>query len=133
MHKSGLDWRAYNYVWNDEQTEAVLAGPEAFDRTFTIGVEAQADPTDIDGLTKIFADSFLCAGGGLAGKVTACVDPIADIWRQTKWDFGAWRFRLTDWSSDFKVDGTVAGLRFQATKCGGFVGTWEFTVTPVAA
>lgn len=36
LHRNGLDWRAYNYVWNDEQTDADLAGPEATDRTFSI-------------------------------------------------------------------------------------------------
>jgi putative heme-binding domain-containing protein len=36
LHKSGLEWRPYNYIWNDEQTDAVLAGADAFDRTFTI-------------------------------------------------------------------------------------------------
>jgi putative heme-binding domain-containing protein len=36
LHRDGEEWRAYNYVWNDEQTDAVLAGPDGSDRTFTI-------------------------------------------------------------------------------------------------
>lgn len=98
------------------------------DRWFSVAVEAQPDPTDAEGLTKVFLDSFLCAGGALSGKVTACVDPIADIVRQTKWDLGTWRFRLVDWVQDYKVDAVMAGLHFQATKCAGIAGTWEFTV-----
>ena len=36
LHHDRGTWRAYNYIWNDEQTDAVLAGPEGSDRTFTI-------------------------------------------------------------------------------------------------
>lgn len=34
------EWRAYSYVWNDEQTDAVLTDGKAFDRTFDV-----PDPT----------------------------------------------------------------------------------------
>ena len=101
-----------------------------FDRFFSVAIEGQADPTDVETLTKLFLDSFLCAGAALNGKlITACVDPIADIWRQTKWDLGTWQFRLVDWAQDYRVDGEHSGLRFQATKCDGIAGTWDFTVT----
>ena len=39
LHLDGDTWRAYNYIWNDEQTDAVLSGEAGFDRKFTI-----ADP-----------------------------------------------------------------------------------------
>ena len=29
-------WKAYNYIWNDEQTDAVLADAAGSDRTFTV-------------------------------------------------------------------------------------------------
>ena len=102
------------------------------DRIFSVFVEAQPDPTDLDGLAKVFLDSFLCVGGALAGKATACIDPIADIVRQTKWDLGMWRFRLVDWAQDYKVDALIGGLHFVATKCGGIAGMWEFTVNTTA-
>jgi putative heme-binding domain-containing protein len=36
LHRDGDTWRAYNYLWSDEQTDAVLAGPDGSDRTFLI-------------------------------------------------------------------------------------------------
>lgn len=36
LHYDVDTWRAYNYVWNDEQTDAVLQGPDGFDRPFKI-------------------------------------------------------------------------------------------------
>ncbi len=36
LHRDGPDWRAYTYMWNDEQTDAVLVGPDGFDRTYVI-------------------------------------------------------------------------------------------------
>jgi putative heme-binding domain-containing protein len=36
LHRDGDTWRAYNYLWNDEQTDAVLSGPEGSDRVLTI-------------------------------------------------------------------------------------------------
>ena len=36
LHKDRTTWRAYNYIWNDEQTDAVLGDPDGLDRTFTI-------------------------------------------------------------------------------------------------
>ena len=73
------------------------------DRVFSVSVEAQPDPTDLDSLSKTFLDSFLCGGAIISQKPLACVDAIADIVRQTKWDLGTWRFRLTDWMQDYKV------------------------------
>ena len=117
----------FSVVGRRQRVDSPESAPPV-DRWFTVAVEAQPDPTDADGLIKVFLDSFLCAGGAIAGKATACVDPIADIVRQTKWDLGAWRFRLVDWVQDYKVDAVMLGLHFQATKCAGIAGTWEFTV-----
>jgi len=39
LHRDGDTWKAYNYIWNKEQTDAILAGPEASEQTLTI-----ADP-----------------------------------------------------------------------------------------
>ena len=36
LHKYGDEWRAYNYVWNDEQTDAVLQADEATERKLLI-------------------------------------------------------------------------------------------------
>lgn len=36
LHRDGEEWRAYNYVWNDEQTDAVLTDADGFDRPLTI-------------------------------------------------------------------------------------------------
>ena len=36
LHRNGDDWNAYNYVWNDEQTDAVLQDNVATDRELTI-------------------------------------------------------------------------------------------------
>jgi putative heme-binding domain-containing protein len=36
LHQDRGTWRAYTYVWNDEQTDAVLAPADGFDRTFTV-------------------------------------------------------------------------------------------------
>jgi len=36
LHFDGRAWNAYNYLWNDAQTDATLAGPESTDRTYTI-------------------------------------------------------------------------------------------------
>lgn len=41
LHFDGRVWNAYNYLWNDEQTDAALAGPESTDRIYTIQ-DAQA-------------------------------------------------------------------------------------------
>jgi len=40
LHRDGDTWKAYNYIWNQEQTDAILAGPEASQQTLTV-----ADPT----------------------------------------------------------------------------------------
>ncbi|MEQ8786602.1 MAG: PQQ-dependent sugar dehydrogenase [Pirellulaceae bacterium] len=48
-HMPGTDevgaqfWRGYTYVWNDEQTDAVLLDAEGLDRTFTIKDESAPD------------------------------------------------------------------------------------------
>lgn len=36
LHQAGDTWRAYNYLWNEDQTDALLAGPEGSQRSFTI-------------------------------------------------------------------------------------------------
>lgn len=36
LHYDGRNWRAYSYVWNDEQTDATLAPAEGLDRVLTI-------------------------------------------------------------------------------------------------
>jgi putative heme-binding domain-containing protein len=36
LHRHGDAWEAYDYLWNDEQTDAVLAEADGFDRPFTI-------------------------------------------------------------------------------------------------
>ncbi len=38
------EWEGYSYVWNDEQTDAVLVGKDGLDRTYT-----QPDPRSRDG------------------------------------------------------------------------------------
>jgi putative heme-binding domain-containing protein len=58
LHRDGLEWRAYNYIWNEEQTDAVLAGHEGFDRTFT--VRDTAEPTGKRQQTWHFAGRTEC-------------------------------------------------------------------------
>lgn len=58
LHRNGHEWRPYNYIWNDEQTDAVLAGPEAFDRTFTI--KDAAEPSGQRRQTWHFASRTEC-------------------------------------------------------------------------
>ena len=36
LHYTGQSWQAYNYIWNDSGTDAVLAGNQASDRQFTV-------------------------------------------------------------------------------------------------
>lgn len=36
LHQDRGMWRAYTYVWNDEQTDAILAPADGFDRTFPV-------------------------------------------------------------------------------------------------
>ncbi len=36
LHFDGLNWNPYNYIWNDAQTDASLAGPEASERILEI-------------------------------------------------------------------------------------------------
>jgi len=36
LHFDGADWRAYDYVWNDEQTDAVLAPAAGGERAFVV-------------------------------------------------------------------------------------------------
>ena len=38
LHLEADAWRPYSYVWNDEQTDAVLAGPEGATRTIALNV-----------------------------------------------------------------------------------------------
>lgn len=58
LHRNGQEWRAYNYIWNDEQSDAVLAGPNAVDRTFTI--KDAAEPTGQRKQTWHFASRTEC-------------------------------------------------------------------------
>jgi putative heme-binding domain-containing protein len=39
LHRDGDTWRAYSYIWKDDQTDAVLSPGQGLDRTFTV-----ADP-----------------------------------------------------------------------------------------
>ncbi len=41
LHRHGDNWQAYTYIWNDQQTDAVLAPAEGLNRTFTI-IDADA-------------------------------------------------------------------------------------------
>ena len=36
LHKNGDEWRAYNYIWNDDQTDALLQEDKAIDRSLII-------------------------------------------------------------------------------------------------
>ena len=36
LHNTGNDWRAYCYQWNDDETDAVLLGPEGAERSYEI-------------------------------------------------------------------------------------------------
>jgi uncharacterized repeat protein (TIGR03806 family) len=36
LHREKKSWRPYTYVWNDDQTDAMLADPGGFNRTLTI-------------------------------------------------------------------------------------------------
>ncbi|MCH7685748.1 MAG: PQQ-dependent sugar dehydrogenase [Planctomycetes bacterium] len=36
LHRENESWRPYTYVWNDEQTDALLADADGFNRTLTI-------------------------------------------------------------------------------------------------
>lgn len=36
LHRDRGTWRAYNYVWTDDQSDAVLAAPEGSDRTYPV-------------------------------------------------------------------------------------------------
>ena len=38
LHLEADAWRPYSYLWNDEQTDAVLAGAEGADRTIALKV-----------------------------------------------------------------------------------------------
>lgn len=40
LHYDVDTWRAYNFIWNDEQTDAELAGPDGSDRAFKIKDES---------------------------------------------------------------------------------------------
>ncbi|MFG0332393.1 MAG: PQQ-dependent sugar dehydrogenase [Maioricimonas sp. JB049] len=42
LHFDGLEWRAYTYVWNDEQTDATLAPAEGFDTTVDVAGETKS-------------------------------------------------------------------------------------------
>ena len=44
LHRNGDDWNAYNYVWNDDQSDAVLQDNVATDREITI-----VDPREPNG------------------------------------------------------------------------------------
>ena len=42
LHYDGLEWRAYTYVWNEEQTDAVLAPREGAETTVNISGQSQS-------------------------------------------------------------------------------------------
>ena len=47
LHKYGDEWRAYNYVWNEDQTDAILQADEAVERSLNL-----VDPTSPGGVRK---------------------------------------------------------------------------------
>jgi putative heme-binding domain-containing protein len=47
LHRNGDDWNAYNYIWNEDQTDAVLQQNVASDREITV-----VDPSQPSGLRK---------------------------------------------------------------------------------
>ncbi len=47
LHRNGDDWNAYNYVWNEDQSDAVLQDNIATDREITV-----IDPTAENGVRK---------------------------------------------------------------------------------
>ncbi len=58
LHFNGLAWMPYNYIWNEEQTDAVLAGPEASERILTI--KDPAAPGGVRSQTWHFASRAEC-------------------------------------------------------------------------
>ena len=55
LHQDRGTWRAYNYIWNDDQTDATLADPDGFDRIFNI-----KEPTGDTKQTWHFASRTEC-------------------------------------------------------------------------
>ncbi|MEQ8786193.1 MAG: PQQ-dependent sugar dehydrogenase [Pirellulaceae bacterium] len=47
LHRHGDAWEAYNYLWNDEQTDAELSPEDGFDKTLEI-----RDPAAVGGVRK---------------------------------------------------------------------------------
>lgn len=106
-----------------------------FERTFSVALSAQVDPTDASSILKMFFDSILCVG---ATNPTAagCVDPFNDLIRQFNWDLGAWAFTLRDWSRGWAIHfdetlppGADGFSRWDAVNCGTPYDDWHLTLT----
>ena len=85
LHFGGDTWRGYTYVWNDDQTDAVLAANEATDQAFEI---ADADaPGGKRQRTWHFASRTECLlchttrGGSIYGFTSAQLDRQHDYGR----------------------------------------------------
>jgi hypothetical protein len=78
------------------QQQEIAPNAPTVNRTFSVKVEATADPPDGHSIAFVFINSFLC---GLAVKPLACVNAVANVAKQFYWDLGEWDFKLTDWGS----------------------------------
>ena len=78
LHFDGDNWRAYDYIWNDEQTDALLAPNQASERSFEV-LDAQA-PGGKRQQTWHFASRTECLlchstrGGSIYGFVPSQLD-----------------------------------------------------------
>lgn len=44
LHRHRNEWRAYSYIWNEDQTDAILSDGDAFDRSYVV-----PDPSSVNG------------------------------------------------------------------------------------
>lgn len=94
------------------------------DREYSFRISAQLTAETFGSLFDQFTDSFGVASGNPAGIIQVAINTL----RVMHWDLGEAVFPMTDWTSDFRVEGTWNDYTWSATKCDGGDGTWTFTI-----
>ncbi|HEY7626348.1 MAG TPA: hypothetical protein VH761_04745, partial [Ilumatobacteraceae bacterium] len=110
-------------------------------RVFSIEVEAQVEPENLNSLMNIFFDGL---SFGTAPDAYGIGSAAIDIAKTLHWSLGERYGEIIDWQSGWKVDQNIAGYHFVGVICdidkeftiegtsalAGAGGTGTFTVTP---
>jgi hypothetical protein len=111
-------------VQGHARAETLPQSAPPFDDEFGLRYAAQVEEVTAQSLLNVFIDGLQLHKGGLSGAL--------DVAKSLHFDLGEYTYPFRDYAGDLRIDGDWAGQHWSATKCGGFTGTWELTITSIS-